>query len=60
MKTLDDWLSCLEGLHPKGQAGVELGLERIRRVKAALAQTQHCPLIIVGGTNGKGSTCAYL
>jgi len=60
LKTLDDWLSCLEGLHPKGQAGVELGLERIRRVKAALAQTQHCPLIIVGGTNGKGSTCAYL
>lgn len=60
MKTLEDWLHHLEGLHPKGQAGIELGLERIRLVKAALGQTQHCPVIIVGGTNGKGSTCAYL
>ncbi len=60
MKTLEDWLFHLEGLHPKGQAGIELGLERIRRVKAALGQTQDCPVIIVGGTNGKGSTCAYL
>ena len=60
MKTLEDWLLHLEGLHPKGQAGIELGLERIRQVKAALGQTQHCPVIIVGGTNGKGSTCAYL
>lgn len=23
-------------------------------------QLQHCPVIVVGGTNGKGSTCAYL
>ena len=60
MKTLADWLAHLEGLHPKGQAGIELGLERIRQVKAALGQVQHCPVIIVGGTNGKGSTCAYL
>jgi dihydrofolate synthase/folylpolyglutamate synthase len=60
LKTLDDWLAHLEGLHPKGQAGIELGLDRIRRVKDALGQTQHCPVIVVGGTNGKGSTCAYL
>jgi dihydrofolate synthase/folylpolyglutamate synthase len=60
LKTLEDWLLHLEGLHPKGQAGIELGLERIRRVKAALGQMQHCPVVIVGGTNGKGSTCAYL
>lgn len=60
MKTLEDWLRHLEGLHPKGQAGIELGLERIRRVKAALGQMQHCPVVTVGGTNGKGSTCAYL
>ena len=57
---LSDWLLHLEGLHPKGQAGIELGLERIRLVKAALGQTQHCPIIAVAGTNGKGSTCAYL
>ncbi|MDQ5917525.1 MAG: dihydrofolate synthase / folylpolyglutamate synthase, partial [Pseudomonadota bacterium] len=60
MKTLAEWLSHLESLHPKGQAGIELGLERVARVKAELKQVQHCPLIIVGGTNGKGSTCAYL
>ena len=58
--TLTDWLAHLEGLHPKGQAGIELGLERIRAVKAHLGQVQHCPVITVGGTNGKGSTCAYL
>ena len=58
--TLSDWLAHLEGLHPKGQAGIELGLDRIRLVKAALDQRQHCPVITVGGTNGKGSTCAYL
>ena len=60
MKNLDDWLAHLEGLHPKGQAGIELGLDRIRQVKMELGQQQHCPVIVVGGTNGKGSTCAYL
>jgi len=58
--TLAAWLAHLESLHPRGQGGIELGLERVSRVKAALRQTQNCPLIIVGGTNGKGSTCAYL
>ena len=58
--SLATWLSHLESLHPKGQAGIELGLERVARVKAALGQTQHCPVIVVGGTNGKGSVCAYL
>lgn len=60
MKTLSDWLAHLESLHPKGQGGIELGLDRVLRVKDALRQTQDCPVIIVGGTNGKGSTCAYL
>ncbi|MBS1198439.1 MAG: bifunctional tetrahydrofolate synthase/dihydrofolate synthase [Proteobacteria bacterium] len=58
--SLPTWLLYLENLHPKGQAGIELGLERVRRVKAELGQSQHCPVIIVGGTNGKGSTCATL
>lgn len=57
---LATWLQHLESLHPKGQAGIELGLERIRRVKERLGQTPFCPLILVGGTNGKGSVCAYL
>lgn len=59
-QTLADWLTHLEGLHPKGQAGIELGLDRVRRVRDALGQREHCPVITVGGTNGKGSTCAYL
>lgn len=58
--TLPSWLDHLEALHPKGQGGIELGLERVLRIKAALGQRAFCPVLTVGGTNGKGSTCAYL
>ncbi len=37
-----------------------MGLERIGRVKEALGLKFNCPVITVAGTNGKGSTCAYL
>lgn len=37
-----------------------MGLERILRVKEALCLSFACPVITVAGTNGKGSTCAYL
>jgi dihydrofolate synthase/folylpolyglutamate synthase len=57
---LSAWLAYLERLHPKGQAGIELGLERVRQVSAALGQAPFCPIITVAGTNGKGSTVAYL
>ncbi|MEW6164492.1 MAG: bifunctional tetrahydrofolate synthase/dihydrofolate synthase [Pseudomonadota bacterium] len=57
---LDGWLSRLERLHPRGQAGIELGLERVGHVAATLGQRKVCPVILVGGTNGKGSTCAML
>ena len=56
-ESLTDWLARLEQLHP---STIELGLERVRRVKDALGLAPAFPLIAVGGTNGKGSTCAYL
>jgi len=37
-----------------------MGLGRIGRVKAALDLHFGCSVITVAGTNGKGSTCAYL
>jgi len=37
-----------------------MGLERTRRVLEKLHLSFSCPVITVGGTNGKGSTCAML
>lgn len=55
--TLNDWLAYIEQQHTQA---IALGLDRLFVVKAALKQVQTCPLILVGGTNGKGSTCAIL
>lgn len=60
LRSLASWLDYLESLHPRGQAGIELGLERARRVSAVLGQRAFCPVFTVTGTNGKGSTAAYL
>jgi dihydrofolate synthase/folylpolyglutamate synthase len=57
---LEGWLAHIEALHPRGSAGIELGLERVAAVKSRLGQHETCPVILVGGTNGKGSTCAIL
>jgi len=54
---LADWLTYLESLHPKT---IALGLERVAEVKRRLNLQPDFPLIIVGGTNGKGSVCAML
>jgi dihydrofolate synthase/folylpolyglutamate synthase len=56
-KTLADWLTYLESLHPKT---IALGLERVAQVKQRLNLQPNFPIIIVGGTNGKGSVCAML
>ncbi|OGS90922.1 MAG: bifunctional folylpolyglutamate synthase/dihydrofolate synthase [Gallionellales bacterium GWA2_60_18] len=54
---LAEWLSYLESLHPKT---IALGLERVAQVKQRLNLDPDFPVIVVGGTNGKGSVCALL
>jgi dihydrofolate synthase / folylpolyglutamate synthase len=55
--TLNEWLLALESMHPKV---IDMGLARVSAVKDRLGIEFTCPVIIVGGTNGKGSTCAML
>ncbi len=57
-RNLQDWLQWLEKLHP---STIDLGLERVRKVRDRMdldfGSTQ---TVIVGGTNGKGSTVTML
>ena len=56
--SLQDWLAYQEQLHPQA---IELGLARVRTVAERLGLLAAPPLtIIVGGTNGKGSTTTLL
>jgi dihydrofolate synthase/folylpolyglutamate synthase len=55
-RTLDDWLAFISAQHP---SAIALGLERVREVWERMGLT-HPVVITVGGTNGKGSTCAFL
>jgi len=54
---LREWLAFIERQHP---ASIALGLERVAKVFSRLEVRIECPVITVGGTNGKGSTCAML
>ena len=56
-ETLQQWLEYIERLHPKS---IALGLDRVDRIRRALGLEPACPIITVGGTNGKGSVCAML
>jgi len=55
--SLSTWLNYLEHLHSRS---IDLGLERVREVADRLGLTSSSVKIVVGGTNGKGSTCAML
>ena len=57
MRSLADWLAWISAQHP---SAIAMGLDRVaavfERMKLDLAGVK----ITVGGTNGKGSTCAML
>lgn len=58
MRTLSDWLVYIERQHPKT---IAMGLERIRVVADAMALPRPARHVItIAGTNGKGSTVAFV
>jgi dihydrofolate synthase / folylpolyglutamate synthase len=57
-RSLRDWLEYLEQLHP---VAIDMGLDRCREVAARLGLTRPARQVVtVTGTNGKGSTCAFI
>lgn len=56
--TLDQWLAHIEQQHPQS---IAMGLDRVREVASRMQlgrPGKRC--IVVGGTNGKGSTVAFI
>lgn len=57
-RTLGEWLAYLEQLHP---AAIDMGLDRAREVTNRMGLQKPAPRVVtVTGTNGKGSTCAFV
>jgi dihydrofolate synthase / folylpolyglutamate synthase len=54
---LSEWLIYIDSINAKS---IELGLDRVRRVKESCNLNPNFPVIIVAGTNGKGSSCKLL
>jgi dihydrofolate synthase / folylpolyglutamate synthase len=58
MRTLAEWLTMQESVHPKS---IDMELTRVAPVARALGvAAPGFPVITVGGTNGKGSVAAHL
>ena len=55
--TLPDWLSWLETLSPKE---IDLGLDRVQSVLENLSLDLPADVLLVAGTNGKGSSVAMI
>jgi dihydrofolate synthase/folylpolyglutamate synthase len=57
-RTLEDWLAYIERQHPQN---IALGLDRVREVAERMGLVAPAERsILVAGTNGKGSTVAFL
>ena len=57
-RSLEQWLAYQQGAH---NLSIDLSLERVREVAGRLGLLEpHCPVAIVAGTNGKGSTATTL
>jgi dihydrofolate synthase/folylpolyglutamate synthase len=55
---LNGWLAYIEQQHPKS---IEMGLERVREVASRMRLGKPGKYVVtVGGTNGKGSTVAFV
>jgi len=58
LSTLSEWISWIDSLH---HTEIDLGLERVKQVAERLEVLKpNCPVIMVAGTNGKGSTVTTL
>jgi dihydrofolate synthase/folylpolyglutamate synthase len=60
---LKHWLARIEARHARPATAIDLSqasLARVREAADRLGIAFTCPTIVVGGTNGKGSTCMLL
>lgn len=56
-KTLPQWLNYLESIHP---SEIDMGLDRVREIAERMQLIKPAKkVILVAGTNGKGSTVTY-
>ncbi|WP_368562379.1 folylpolyglutamate synthase/dihydrofolate synthase family protein [Pseudoxanthomonas sp. UTMC 1351] len=57
-RDLNGWLAYIEQQHPKS---IEMGLDRVREVASRMRLEKPAKYVVtVGGTNGKGSTVAFI
>jgi dihydrofolate synthase/folylpolyglutamate synthase len=57
-RNLEEWLAYQQQIHARG---IDMGLDRVREVWKRMGAPRLAPTVItIGGTNGKGSTVAFL